>query len=103
GAYLSYPQDAALTLEENQALKRATPPADDGAGGLAIFRFDLPRDARYRLWGRVIAPTLDEDSFWVRIDDGEWIQWNDISHQDMTWHWDHIRPFETRADRFIVP
>jgi hypothetical protein len=65
--------------------------------------FELPRSAQYRLWGRVIAPTLDEDSFWVRVDDGEWIQWNDISHQDQTWHWDDIRPFETRADRYMVP
>ena len=36
-------------------------------------------------------------------DDGEWIQWNDISHQDQTWHWDDLRPFESRADRFMVP
>jgi hypothetical protein len=102
GAYISYPDDAP-TLEENQALKRATPPADDDAGGLAFIPFEVPRDAYYRLWGRVITPSLDTDSFWLRIDDGEWLQWNDISHQDQTWHWDDVRPFEMRADRYVVP
>jgi hypothetical protein len=103
GAYISYPWDSALTLQENQALKRATPPVDDAAGGLAFLEFAVPRTGEYRLWGKVITPSLDEDSFWMRIDDGEWIQWNDISHQDQTWHWDDVRPFESRADRFMVP
>jgi hypothetical protein len=103
GAYVCYPMDPALTLQENQALKRSMPPADDAAGGLAFFEFEVPRAALYRIWGKVITPSLDEDSFWVRIDDGEWIQWNDISHQDQTWHWDDLRPFESRADRFMVP
>jgi hypothetical protein len=102
GAYISYPWDMALSTMENQALKRATPPADDEAGGLALLGFDVPRAGLYRLWGKVIAPTLDEDSFWLRIDEGEWLQWNDISHQDQTWHWDDVRPFEMRADRYVV-
>ena len=102
GAYISYPWDTSLTLQENQALKRATPPTNDAAGGLAFMEFHVPRSALYRMWARVIAPTLDEDSFWIRIDEGDWIQWNDISHQDQTWLWDDVRPFEMRADRFVV-
>jgi hypothetical protein len=105
GAYVSYPWDAALTVEENQALKRAmAPPADnDDVGGLAFIEFEVPRADLYRIWGKVITPSLDEDSFWLRIDDAAWLQWNDISHQDQIWHWDDVRPFEMRADRFIVP
>jgi hypothetical protein len=102
GAYVSYPWDTALTTEENQALKRAMEPAADETSGIALLEFDVPRTAFYRFWGKVIAPTLDEDSFWLRIDDGTWLQWNDISHQDQTWHWDDLRPFEMRADRYVV-
>jgi hypothetical protein len=101
GAYVSYPSDTMIPLTERQALKRAVPPADDAAGGIALYRFDVPRSGRYRLWGRVITPTLDEDSFWLRLDDREWLQWNDIAHSD-TWFWVDIRPFEQRLERWVV-
>jgi hypothetical protein len=101
GAYVSYPYDPMLPLEERQALKRAVPPMSDDEGGIAAYRFELPRTDSYRLWGRVITSTLDEDSFWLRIDDGDWMQWNDIAHGDQ-WHWVDMRPFEQRIDRFVL-
>lgn len=99
GAYISNAWDPALTLEQRQALKRATPPADDATDGLAVYMFDVPADAAYRFWARVITPSLDEDSFWLRIDEGAWIQWNDIAHGD-AWLWVDVRPFEQRTDRY---
>lgn len=102
GAYVSYPVPTDATLEDQRSMKRGTPPADDAEGGIALLEFDVPRTAPYRLWGRVITPSLDDDSFWIRVDDGDWVQWNDISHQDQTWHWDDVRPFEMRADRWLV-
>ena len=101
GAYISYPSDTAIPLAERQALKRAVPPLNDDAGGIALYRFDVPRSGSYRLWGRVITPTLDEDSFWLRVDDRAWVQWNDIAHSD-TWFWVDVRPFEQRLERWIV-
>lgn len=102
GAYISYPWDPALTLEERQALKRATPPSDASADGIAVYMFDVRRSQDFRVWGRVITPSLDEDSFWLRFDDGAWIQWNDIAHLDQ-WHWVDLRPFEQRTDRYLFP
>lgn len=102
GAFISYPYNAEQPLMERQALKRAVPPASDDEGGIARYTFELPRTDNYRLWGRVITSTLDEDSFWLRIDDQPWIQWNDIAHGDQ-WHWVDIRPFDQRIDRFIMP
>jgi hypothetical protein len=101
GAYICYPHDPMLTLEEWQALKRATPPPDDATDGLAIYEFDVPRPGNYRLWGRVITETLDEDSFWLRIDGGAWIQWNDIDHGS-GWHWVDVRSFERRTERLVL-
>ena len=102
GAYVAYPWKAEQTLEERNMLKRAMPPADDDADGIAVYAFEVTVSGAYRLWGRVNPPTLEEDSFWLRIDDGAWIQWNDISHET-PWHWDHVRPFETRNERFLIP
>lgn len=102
GAYISYPWDPALTLEERQALKRATPPPDASADGIAVYMFNVRRSHDFRVWGRVITPSLDEDSFWLRFDDGAWIQWNDIAHLDQ-WHWVDVRPFEQRTDRYLFP
>jgi hypothetical protein len=99
GAYISAPWDPASTLEQRQAMKRATPPADDDGSGLGTYSLEVPRAAAYRLWARVITPTLDEDSLWLRIDDDAWIQWNDIAHGD-AWHWVDVRPFEQRTDRY---
>jgi hypothetical protein len=101
GAYISYPWTSDQTLDQRNMLKRAMPPADDSADGLAFYAFELPAGGDFRLWGRVNPPTLEEDSFWLRIDDQPWIQWNDIAHED-PWHWDDVRPFETRNERFFI-
>ena len=102
GAYVSYAWTMDQTLEQRNMLKRNAPPADDDADGLAIYSFELPAAGEYRLWGRVQVPTLEEDSFWLRIDGGAWIQWNDISHET-PWHWDNVRPFERRNEPFLIP
>jgi hypothetical protein len=102
GQYISYPWADDQTLDQRNMLKRAMPPSDDSADGLAFYDFELPAGGDFRLWGRVNPPTLEEDSFWLRIDDQPWIQWNDIAHED-PWHWDDVRPFEMRNERFLIP
>jgi hypothetical protein len=102
GEYVSYPWTSEQTLAERNMLKRATPPADDSADGIAVYAFEIAVAGDYRLWGRVQPPTLEEDSFWLQIDEQPWLQWNDISHET-PWHWDDVRPFENRNERFLIP
>jgi hypothetical protein len=64
---------------------QTAPPAE----GHLTVRFDIPAAGEYRVWGRVIAPTLADDSFWVRMDDGPWYNWNQIPLGDV-WHWDDV-------------
>ncbi|MBB4077970.1 hypothetical protein GGR28_000571 [Lewinella aquimaris] len=48
-------------------------------------------DARagvYTLYGRVLAQRVDEDSFWIRINDGDWVTWNGIDAP--TWAWKQV-------------
>jgi hypothetical protein len=98
GTCIGYPLDTSLTLEQQQAQKRAMPPADD-ADGMAVYHFVAPRAGSYRMWGMVIASTVDQDSFWVELDTNGFIQWNDIGHGDQ-WHWSDIRDFERRTERY---
>ena len=43
----------------------------------------------YKVWGRVIAPTADDDSFWVSMDGGSFVNWNSIP-SSTTWAWDDV-------------
>ena len=54
----------------------------------------------YKLWGRVIAPTDDDDSFWVRVDNGAWTDWNDIT-AGSAWHWANVTD-DTNSDAPVL-
>jgi hypothetical protein len=43
----------------------------------------------YKVWGRVISPTADDDSFWVSMDGGSFVKWNSIPTSS-TWAWDDV-------------
>jgi hypothetical protein len=59
------------------------------ATGQACYTFDILAAGTYKVWGRVIARTVNDDSFWVRMDAGSWIQWNEIAPGE-SWHWDFV-------------
>jgi hypothetical protein len=48
------------------------------AHGRYRMDFELAATATLRMWGLVLAPNVDQDSFWVRWDDGAWIKWNNL-------------------------
>ncbi len=52
----------------------------------AVYEIEIAQAGEYVLWGRVIAPTGEDDSFYVQMDDGEDNVW-DVS-QGSSWHWD---------------
>jgi hypothetical protein len=56
------------------------------SNGSSVIPFSVPAAGTYKLWGRVIAPTNKDDSFWVRVDGGTWVNWNDITPGG-SWHW----------------
>ncbi len=57
--------------------------------GFATVPFTVSAAGTYRVWGRVIAPTTSDDSFWVRVDSGSWVNWNNIP-LGASWHWDDV-------------
>ena len=70
------------------------------ASGHAVVSFTLPEAGSYRVWGRTIAPVNTDDSFWVRIDNGTWFNWNDIT-PSTTWTWARVTN-DAAADAVIV-
>ena len=68
--------------------------------GHAAITFSVPTAGDYRIWGRIIAPTTSDDSFWVRVDGGTWYNWNEMA-AGSAWHWGRVTN-DAAADAVIV-
>lgn len=77
------------TYASVQAGNNSLSSAPSSANGRITYNFDVSETGSYKVWGRVIAPTVDEDSYWVRMDGGSWIKWNNIA-PGSSWHWDEV-------------
>ncbi len=51
--------------------------------------FTIEEAGTYVLWGRVRAPSPDDDSFWIKMDDDAWFLWNSITGS-AAWGWDDV-------------
>ncbi|MFO1039506.1 MAG: glycoside hydrolase family 88 protein [Geminicoccaceae bacterium] len=65
-------------------------------GGHAKWSFSVTAPGDYVVWGRVKAPTTADDSFWVRIDSGDWVAWDGIV-PGSSWHWDDVHAGSSAA------
>jgi hypothetical protein len=65
-----------------------------GRGGIATFVFDVDQPGRYVIWGRVIAPDEDSNSFYASLDGGEEVVWDapnrDPGRSARWWTWDPV-------------
>ena len=76
----------------NNNASSTTPALDPNTGqvpGQACYSFFIFDSGNYKVWARVIAPTTGDDSFWVKMDNGAWINWNNIK-PGSAWHWDFV-------------
>jgi hypothetical protein len=62
---------------------KTTMPASEGVTSL---NFITEGSGTFRIWARVQAPTDGDDSFWVKMDNGSAIKWNEIP-LGSSWHW----------------
>jgi GH35 family endo-1,4-beta-xylanase len=56
-----------------------------GDAGSLTIPFQVSRDAKYFLFCRVNCPSADDDSFWVKIDDGEFVAANGLATTGWEW------------------
>ena len=65
-----------------------TPPADD-ARNYARFTVENAEAGTYHLSARVHGRDAGKDSYWVRVNDGQWVKWNKFSSYGV-FHWNRV-------------
>lgn len=70
-----------------QAGNNSTQSAPTNSNGYATYNFNIASAGTYNLWARVRTPSASDDSFWIKIDNGSWINWNGIKSSS-EWNWD---------------
>ncbi|MBN1950256.1 MAG: family 43 glycosylhydrolase [Bacteroidales bacterium] len=68
-----------------QTGNNSTDAAPDDSG-LLSFTFDVEVNSSYTLYTRVMCPSANDDSFWLRMDNGSWAMWNGIAGSS-SWTW----------------
>jgi len=61
------------------------------------YQFNITEKGKYKIWGRVLASAPNNDSFWVRIDEGDWMLWDSIP-AGTSWVWDDIHHQSNQKD-----
>ena len=60
----------------------------DGTGGYAEYTVNVATQGEYVLWGRVIAPTSSDDSFFVEVGGSAYNAWGVA--KGSSWQWDLV-------------
>ena len=79
-------QAAAGQAVSATADSRPSPP-DDVPANRVRFTLESPTATDYSLFARVNAPGGQSDSYWVRINDGEWYSWSRGFRQGQGFRW----------------
>ena len=64
-----------------------TPPTDTAYH--VRYNFTVSAAAQYKVYGHVFAPNGNDDSYWVRMNGGDWIEWNNMQ-QSTSFLWDQV-------------
>ncbi|MEZ4961576.1 MAG: RICIN domain-containing protein [Saprospiraceae bacterium] len=66
-----------------------TPPAS--AADIVGFNVSVSAPGYYRLFARTIVPNGNGDSYWVRVNNGNWVKWNTVNAPDYNgFQWDQV-------------
>jgi hypothetical protein len=68
-----------------QAGNNSTANAPSNTAGHINFSFTVGSAGTYRLFARMLGPTANDDSFWVRMDNGTWVMWNNWWNPAWVW------------------
>lgn len=80
-----------------QSLSAASTDLND----LLTFDFHVTEAGSFKVWGRVITPSADDDSYYVQIDESSWATWNGIPTGN-EWHWDDVHSGYSNSDPAVV-
>jgi len=88
GSLWNRPSDASASNGQYVTIQpgnNSTASAPTNAAGFITFPLSVGQGGTYRLFARVLGPTPDDDSFWVRMDGGSWVMWNNWFTTAWTW------------------
>lgn len=68
--------------------QRLTSPSNN-PDSIIVYNFKTTETGIYKIWGRTIAKNSNDDSFWVKVDNQDWINWNSIP-SGTSWNWDDV-------------
>jgi arabinoxylan arabinofuranohydrolase len=60
--------------------------APTDAAGILTYEFYIEENGIYTVYTRVICPSANDDSFWLKMDDGSFAMWNGIAGSS-SWIW----------------
>jgi ADP-ribosylglycohydrolase len=65
------------------------------ATGQAVYTFSISTAGKYRVKCFVMAPSSSQNSYWVKMDIGEWVRWEPAIMARMegltnTWYWSYV-------------
>ena len=96
-------EDAAASNGKYLTVKsglNSTDSAPAGSSGVIQLNFDVSRDAKFHLFAHVNCPTADDDSFWVKIDEGEFVAANGLGTAG--WDWVLLTSPELKSGKHTV-
>ncbi|PPK84116.1 putative secreted protein (Por secretion system target) [Neolewinella xylanilytica] len=76
----------------------------DGPEHWTSFAFTTPQPGTYSLSARIVAPTNQKDSFWVRVNGGQWRKWWQGLRTNSAYTWKEVlgSPFTLPAGTVVV-
>ena len=81
---LSASNQAFVTVKPGNVSSGSAPAT---ATGHLTFPFTVKSAGNYRIWFRVICPSADDDSFWLKMDNGNFVMWNGVASYTNAWTW----------------
>jgi hypothetical protein len=63
--------------------------ASTDPNALLTYQFSITEAGNFKVWARVLAPSYSDDSFWIKLDDGEWVMWNGLA-ENSGWAWNDV-------------
>ncbi|MBN2806827.1 MAG: T9SS type A sorting domain-containing protein [Prolixibacteraceae bacterium] len=73
-------------------------PSADEADHL-VYHFHVNESGNFKVWGRVKAPSYDDDSFWIKVNNGEWTNWNGLAVKT---NWEWMAVFNGSAENHVI-
>ncbi|NJO01653.1 MAG: hypothetical protein HC880_08145 [Bacteroidia bacterium] len=68
-----------------------------------VFSINVPQQASYHMYARILAPTTEDDSFWYKVNNGAWQKWVSGIQAGPTYQWNLAEGAPLRLNPDLIP